>query len=55
MKEEYWFELGDIFFNNEELQKEHESLFKVISLIIDVNKKHQEIDNINKELQELNK
>lgn len=55
MKEEYWFELGDIFFNNEELQKEHEALFKVISLIIDINKKHQEIDNINKELQELNK
>jgi len=55
MKEKYWNELLDIFFNNEELQKDHPDLYKNIKLICDVSKKHQEIDEINKELQELNK
>ena len=55
MKEEYWFELADIFFSNEELQKQHEALFKTISLIVEVNKKHQEIEMLNKELTQLNK
>ena len=55
MKEEFWNELGDIFFNDEKLQKEHETLFKVISLIVETTKKHKELEDLNKELTELNK
>lgn len=55
MKEKFWDELLDIFFNNEELQKEHVELFKNVSLIVEVSKKHQEIEELNKELTELNK
>lgn len=55
MKEEYWDELNDIFLNNEELQKEHEKLFKNVSLIVETSKKHKELEELNKELTELNK
>lgn len=55
MKEEFWNELLDIFFNNEDLQKEHEKLYKNISLIVETSKKHKEIEELNKELTELNK
>lgn len=55
MKEEFWNELLDIFFNNEELQKEHEKLYKNISLIVESSKKHKELETLNKELAELNK
>lgn len=55
MKEEYWDELNDIFLSNEDLQKEHEKLFKNISLIVESSKKHKELEELNKELTELNK
>lgn len=55
MKGEYWNELLDIFFNNENLQKEHEKLYKNISLIVETSKKHKELEDLNKELTELNK
>lgn len=55
MKEEYWDELNDIFLNNESLQKEHEKLFKNVSLIVETTKKHKELEELNKELTELNK
>ena len=55
MKEEYWDELLDIFSNNEDLKKEHEKLFKNISLIVETSKKHKELEELNKELTELNK
>lgn len=55
MKEKFWDELLDIFFNNEDLQKEHAELYKNVSLIVEVSKKHQEIEELNKELTELNK
>ena len=55
MKEEFWNELLDIFFNSEELQKEHEKLFKNLSLIVEHQKKSKEIEELNKELTELNK
>lgn len=55
MKEEYWDELNDIFLNNESLQKEHDKLFKNISLIVETSKKHKELEELNKELTELNK
>lgn len=55
MKEEYWDELNEIFLNDEKLQKEHEKLFKNISLIVETTKKHKEIEELNKVLAELNK
>lgn len=55
MKEEFWNELLDIFFGNEELQKEHENLYKTVSLIVETTKKHKELEDLNKELTELNK
>lgn len=55
MKTEYWNELLDIFFNNEDLQKDHEKLYKNISLIVETSKKHEELEALNKELTELNK
>ena len=55
MKEEFWNELLDIFFNNEDLQKEHETLYKNITLIVETTKKHKELEELNKELTELNK
>lgn len=55
MKQEYWNELLDIFFNDEKLQKEHEKLYKNVSLIVESSKKHEELEALNKELTELNK
>lgn len=55
LKTEYWNELLDIFFNNEDLQKDHEKLYKNISLIVETTKKHEELEELNKELTELNK
>lgn len=55
MKEKFWNELADIFFNNEELQKEHEELYKNITLIVETSKKHKELEELNKQLTELNK
>jgi len=46
MKEEYWNELLDIFFNHEELQKEHENLYKNVSLIVESSKKHKELEEL---------
>lgn len=55
MKEEYWNELNEIFLNNDELAKEHEKLFKIVTLIVETSKKHEELESLNKELTELNK
>ena len=55
MKEEDWDELNDIFLSDETLQKEHEKLFKNVSLIVETSKKHKELEELNKELTELNK
>ena len=55
MKEEFWNELLDIFFNNEELQKQHEKLYKNISLIVEHQKKSKELEEIGKELADINK
>lgn len=55
MKEEYWDELNEIFLENEELQKKHEKIFKIITLIVETTKKHKELEDLNKELTELNK
>lgn len=55
MKEEFWNELLGIFLNREELQKDHETLYKNITLIVETSKKHKELEELNKELTELNK
>ena len=55
MKEEYYNELNEIFLNDDELAKKHEKLFKNRTLIVESIKKQQEVADINKELQELNK
>ena len=55
MKGEYWNELLEIFDNNEDLVKEHETLYKTIYLIVETTKKHKELEDLNKELTELNK
>ena len=55
MKEEYWNELNEIFLNDEELQKKHEKLFKIISLVVEDTKKTNELQKLHEELQKLNK
>ena len=55
MKEEFWNELLDIFLNDNELQINHETLYKTVSLIVETTKKHKELEDLNKELTELNK
>ena len=55
MKEEYWNELNEIFLNDEELQKKHEKLFKIISLVVEDTKKTAELQKLHEELQKLNK
>lgn len=55
MKEEFWNELLDLFFTHEELQKEHEKLFKVVSLIVEHQKGSKKLEEVGKEIAELNK
>ena len=54
MKEEYWQELLTIFLENGLMEK-HENLYKVIKLIVDVQTNRKELEELNKELTELNK
>ena len=55
MKEELWNELLDMFFENEKLQEEHEKLFKIVSLIIEHQKGSKKLEEIGKEIAEINK
>lgn len=55
MKEIYWNELLEIFESNEELKVNHEALYKNIKLIVTTTEKHKELEELNKELTELNK
>ena len=55
MKEEFWDELLDIFIKNEDLQVNHHNLFRNVELIVETTKKHKELEELNKELTELNK
>lgn len=55
MKEKYWDELLDIFFKDEDLQVNHHDLYRTIELIVETTKKHKELEELNKELTELNK
>lgn len=56
MKKEYWIELLKIF--DEEIvdpEVRHRELYKTISLIVKTSALHDEIEELNKELTELNK
>ena len=55
MKEVYWKELLEIFENDEKLKEEHKTLYNNISLIVKANDTHKELEELNKELTELNK
>ena len=55
MKKEFWNELADIFFKDEALQKEHPKLYENITLIVEHQKKSDELDELGKKLTELNK
>lgn len=55
MKEVYWKELLEIFENDEKLKLDHETLYNNISLIVKANDTHKELEELNKELTELNK
>ena len=55
MKEVYWKELLKIFEGDEELKVNHETLYKNIRLIVQANDTHKELEELNKELTELNK
>ena len=55
MKEVYWKELLEIFESDSELKVNHETLYKNIRLIVKANDTHKELEELNKELTELNK
>ena len=55
MKEVYWKELLEIFENDEKLKVDHETLYNNIRLIVRANDTHKELEELNKELTELNK
>lgn len=55
MKEEFWNELLDIFNNDNELKINHETLYNTVNLIVKTTRKHKELEELNKQLTELNK
>lgn len=55
MKEVYWKELLEIFESDEKIKADHETLYKNIKLIVKANDTHKELEELNKELTELNK
>lgn len=54
VKNSYYFELKEIFENNEDLKKDHEKLFETISLICTAIEVQEESVKINNQLNELN-
>lgn len=55
MKEEFWQELLELFEEMAVVKENHRDLYKTIKLIVDVQTKHKELEELNKELTELNK
>lgn len=55
MKEEFWKELFDLFEEMPIVKENHTDLYKTIKLIVEVQTKHKELEELNKELTELNK
>lgn len=55
MKKEYWKRLDSLFTENEELRSNYEDVAKVISKIVESIELEEKREELNKELQELNK
>ena len=55
MKEKYWEELNEMFLTDEELASKHVNLAKIASLVVQNNKISGELEELQKELMELNK
>ena len=55
MKEKYWEELNEMFLSDEELASKHVNLSKIAALIVQNNKISGELEELQKELMELNK
>ena len=55
MKDKYWDELNEMFLNDEELASKHGNLAKIVTLVVENTKLTKELDEISKQLMELNK
>ena len=55
MKEEFWQELLELFEEMAVVKENHKDLYKTIKLIVDAQTKRKELEELNKELTELNK
>lgn len=55
MKDKYWDELNEMFLNDEELASKHSNLAKIVSLVVENTKLSKELEEISKQLMELNK
>lgn len=55
MKDKYWDELNEMFLSDEELAKKHVNLAKIVSLVVENTKLSKELEEISKQLMDLNK
>ena len=55
MKDKYWDELNEMFLNDFELAKKHVNLAKIVSLVVENTKLSKELEEISKQLMDLNK
>lgn len=55
MKEKYWDELNEMFLNDYELARKHVNLAKIVSLVVENSKISEQLEDIQKQLMELNK
>lgn len=55
MKDKYWDELNEMFLNDEELASKHVNLAKIVSLVVENTKLSKDLEEIGKQLMELNK
>ena len=55
MKDKYWDELNEMFLSDEELRIKHGNLAKIVSLVVENTKLSKELEEISKQLMELNK
>ena len=55
MKDKYWDELNEMFLSDEELANKHVNLAKIVSLVVENTKLSKELEEISKQLMDLNK
>lgn len=55
MSKKYWFMLEELFTKHEDIKSEYESLYNVVSKVIQSISLSDELEKVNKELQELSK